>query len=278
MLFTKKVTGLWASILLILLMSVGSNASAGSQQAAAIQHKAEDIVTFAKNVEKYAASKGARAFIIGRVGRPQKDLPKGIEYTHTAIAVYSTITLQDGTQVNGYAIHNLYQDASNKKRSTLITDYPVDFFWGAYELKAGIVIPSPQLQQQLINMISRGDNKTLHNPNYSVLANPYNSQYQNCTEHTLDIINAAIYNTTDIKQLKTNTNAYFKAQRVKTSRFKLMLGSLLMKDVTTTDHKGKVKTATFTSIARYLNQYDLAQHSISLHQNMNVKTLFPNTQ
>lgn len=251
----------------LIIMWVGQ-VSAGSQQNTEIQHKAEDVVSFAKGVERYAAAKGARAFILARVGRPVDDLPKGIFYTHTAIAVYSAITLDDGSVVNGYAIHNLYQDAGDKSRSSLITDYPVDFFWGAHELKAGIVIPTAEIQQQLITLISTGDNHKLHNPKYTVLASPFNSLYQNCTEHTLDMLNAAIYETTNVAQLKANAQAHFQAQRVHTSRFKLMLGSALMKDVTTRDHKGKVRTATFMSIAKYLQKYDLATHAVRLDEDM----------
>lgn len=252
----------------LLLTLWTTQAHAGSQQTADIQHQPEEVATFAKGLEKYAAAQGARAFIISRVGRPAEGLPKGIIYTHTAIAVYSAITLNDGNVVNGYAIHNLYQDSEEKNRSSLITDYPVDFFWGAYELKAGIVIPTPEIQQQLIALINNGDNQKLHNPKYTVLANPLNSMYQNCTEHTLDMVNAAIYNTTDVAQLKVNAQAHFEPQRVHTSRFKLILGSALMKDVTTKDHKGKVRTATFTSIAKYMQKFELTNHAVTLNKDL----------
>ena len=268
----KRTNSKLAWLGILIFMWVGQ-ANAGSQQNADIQHKAEDIVNFAKGVEKYAAAKGARAFILARVGRPVDDLPRGIFYTHTAIAVYSAITLDDGSVVNGYAIHNLYQDVEDKTKSTLVTDYPVDFFWGAHELKAGIIIPTPEIQQQLISLISTGGNHKLHNPKYTVLASPFNSLYQNCTEHTLDMLNAAIYETTNVAQLKANAQAHFQAQRVHTSRFKLMLGSALMKDVTTRDHKGKVRTATFTSIARYLQHYDLATHVITFNQDMTASAI-----
>lgn len=251
-----------------LLLSLTGIASAGSQQESKIQHEPEQVVAFAKGVEKYAAAKGARAFIIARVGRPVEDLPKGILYTHTAIAVYSAITLSDGKVVNGYAIHNLYQSADDKTKSQLITDYPVDFFWGAHTLTAGIVIPKPEIQQQLISLIANGDNHTLHNPKYTVLANPFNQMYQNCTEHTLDMLNAAIYQTTNTPQLKANAQAHFTPQRVATSRFKLMLGAAFMKDITTADHKGAVRTATFTSIAKYLQKYDLAAHAVMLNKDL----------
>mgnify|MGYP003643803315 CR=1 FL=1 len=249
----------------LLVASLPPVVLAGSNAAQTAVHEPEAIIKFAKDVEKYAAQQGARAFIIARVGRPQKDLPKGIYYTHTAVAIYSDITLEDGETIHGYAIHNLYQKEGQLDKSQLVTDYPVDFFWGAYELKAGILIPTPEIQQRLIDLISSGQDKTLHNPNYSVLANPMNQQFQNCTEYTLDLLNAAIYQTTDMTRIKANTQAYFKPQRIHTSGFKLMLGSMLQDDITTKDHKGKVATATFTTIAQYLNQYGLANTMVTYY-------------
>lgn len=247
---------------LFLLVGLSNNVYAGSTQTKEAKLDPKHIVSFAKDVEKYAATKGARAFIIGRVGRPAKDLPKGIEFTHTAIALYSSIQLADGKTVNGYAIHNLYQNADAPDNSSLVVDYPVDFFWGVNELKAGIIIPTPELQQRLISIIASGKNKELHNSNYSVIANPFTNQFQNCTEHTLDVVNSAIYQTTVKDKLKINAKAYFSPQRVNTNPFKLMLGSMFMDDVSTKDHKGKVYTATFTTIAKYLKSNQLVDETV----------------
>lgn len=219
----------------------------------------EDITQFAKSVERYAAEHGARAFIIARVGRPPEELPKGIEFTHTAIAVYSTIEAQDGTPHKGYAIYNLYQKDPQVDQSELVQDYPVDFFWSAKELKAGVLIPTPQMQQNLINLIASNDYEQLHHPEYSVISNPFDARYQNCTEFTLDVINSVIYQTTDRDRLKRNARAHFAPQRVHESRLKMILGGLLLKDVSTDDHKGPVAIATFHSIARYLSSNNLVK-------------------
>lgn len=256
----------------ICLLVTGSSV-AGSKKDQPALIEPEKIATFAKEVERYTAEKGALAFIVARVGRPEKDLPKGIHFTHTAVAVYSNIQLDSGEVVQGYAIHNLYQSPDQPEKSELITDYPVDFFWGAQTLKAGIIIPTPEIQLRLIEMIASGENKQLHNENYSVIANPFNQQFQNCTEHTLDMLNAAIYKTTDIAQLKVNTKAHFAPQKVHTSRFKLMFGSMLMDDVTMKDHRGKIVTTTFGSINRYLKKYDLTETSVTLLENGEINTI-----
>ena len=254
------------SFVLTLLVLVSQFSYAGSQKHTKPNFEAEQIITFSKQVEQLAAKKGARAFIIGRVGQAPEALPKGIQFTHTAVAVYSQIKLDSGEVAKGYAIYNLYQDAKNKKRSDLVIDYPVDFFWGVHDLKAGIIIPSPELQADLIEAISLDVHKVVHNPKYSVIANPNNNKYQNCTEHTLNLINAAIYDTIDMKLIKQSVVEHFEPQRLKVSGFKLALGGLFTDDIRTSDHKGKVKTATFTTIAKYLDQFELMADAFVVDQ------------
>lgn len=243
--------------LFILMTAFGFDAFAGSQQNAPPKLVKENIVEFAKQVERFAATKGARAFIISRLGQAPDSLPKGIEFTHTAIAIYSNITLDNGETAKGYAIYNLYQKPGNADRSEIVIDYPVDFFWGVHELKTGIIIPSDELQFKLIEAIQKGNHEKLHNPKYSLIANPNNNKFQNCTEHTLNMINSAIYNTTDMKAIKSATKQFFTPQRVNISPIKLALGGLFVDGIKTSDHGRKKYTTTFTSIAEYLKTYDL---------------------
>lgn len=264
-------------ILLSICWFVSYGTHAGSAQHEEINFSVASVDSFAKNVEKYAAGQGARAFIIARVGRPEKELPSGIKFTHTALAVYSKITLDSGEKVNGYAIHNLYQKTGELDKSELVIDYPVDFFWGVKALKAGIIIPTPDLQKRIVEFIAKGNDKLIHNERYSVIANPFNNEFQNCTEHTLNIINASIYQTTDVEQLKINASAHFKPQQVKINRLKLMLGNWFVDDVSTSDHNSKIYTTTFTSLARYLDDNELLNTAIVLDDKGKVTSLIENT-
>ncbi len=250
----------------MMILGLAATAEAGSAANAEPQFNAEEIVSFSKKVEKTVASKGARVFILARVGRPANELPEGIHFTHTAIGVYSMIKTADGRDVPGYAIYNLYQRDNKPDMSDLVVDYPVDFFAGVFQLKAGVVIPKPEVQQRLLQVIASNTYKELHNPSYSVIANPYNSKFQNCTEHTLDVINAAIYQTNDVKVIKSNTRAYFDAQKVHVSPLKLLAGSIFMPDVKTSDQKRGIETSTYTTIAGYLNKYDLVQEQLVITQ------------
>lgn len=257
---TRRLILLGAFLLACLPVRLVAGSAAGGEA----HFSPEAISRFAKSVEHYAAEAGARAFIIARQGRPEAELPEGIRFTHTAIAIYSTVMTTDGRQLKGYAIHNLYQKADRRDESYLLQDYPMDFFWPVQALKAGVLIPEPGLQQALVDLIARGDHLALHNPAYSVLASPYNTRYQNCTEYTLDLVNAAIYNTLDLARLKANARAHFQATPIRETPFRLFLGSLFAADIRLDDHQDVVATATFTSIARYLQDNGLLEQAVIL--------------
>jgi hypothetical protein len=252
----------------LLLASTALTSHAGSSQAGdEIKFSPEQIVSFAKKVERTMAAKGAYVAILARMGRPASELPEGMHFTHVAFAVYSEITTTDGRKVPGYAIYNLYQQNGHPDISDLVQDYPVDFFSGVAVLEAGIIIPSPELQQRLLDVIGSPAYKSLHEPSYSLIANPYTVGKQNCTEHTLDVINAAIYQTDDINKIKANEKAYFEAQAVNVSPLKLALGSMFSAEVSTSDHNGKPVTATFETIGKYLQKYDAGSETIILTPN-----------
>lgn len=243
-------------LLMMVLLLNTLTAMAGSMAGGEAFFPPEQIVKFSKQVEKTLAAKGARVALLARVGRPASEMPEGMHFTHVSFAIYSQITTADGRIVPGYAIYNDYQNNDKPDTSALVQDFPVDFFAGVAVLEAGILIPSAELQRRLLDTIASPAYKTLHDPHYSAIANPYTLGRQNCTEHTLDVVNAAIYQTDDIKQIKAIEKKYFDAQPVNVSGFKLMLGALFSSEITLSDHPGSPVTATFETIAQYLKKYD----------------------
>jgi hypothetical protein len=228
----------------------------GSKGAGPVHFKAEQIIGLAKKLERTLAAKGARVAIVGRIGRPPSEMPEGMKYTHIAFAVYSEITTSDGRRVHGYAMFNEYQNNDRPDTSSLVQDYPVDFFAGAAVLEAGVIIPSPELQKRLLDVIGSPTYRALHEPRYSAIANPYTLGRQNCTEFVLDVISAAIYQTGDIRLIKASERAYFVAQPVNVSPLQLMLGSMFSAEISTIDQPGPPVTATFERVGDYLRKYD----------------------
>jgi len=255
----KNIKLLIVLSILIFLTTPGAIVIAGSSQATGeIYFQPEQVIQFAKKVEKTLASKGARIAILARLGRPQDTLPEGINFTHAGFAVYSKIKTQTGDTIPGYSIYNLYQRTEEPEKSDLIQDFPVDFFAGVQVLKAGVIIPTPELQKRLLKVLASQTYRELHNPNYSVLANPFTLELQNCTEYVLDVITAAIYQTSDLNIIKANEKAYFEPHPITINPFKLLIGSILAADVTTSDHPDAPVIATFTTIERFLTKYNAA--------------------
>ena len=253
------------SVLAALL--VQSQVFAGSAAGGEPQFSAEQLVKLSKKMEREVASRGARVALVARVGRPRSELPEGIEFTHVAFAVYSQITTSDGRVVPGYAMYNLYQSDETPNASFIKQDYPLDYYAAIYELKAGVIIPTPDLQRRLLKIIFSDTYEALHNPRYSAISNPFNDRYQNCTEFVLDVMNAAIYETDNYKQIKENVAAYFEPQPVRINALKLLLGSIFIPDIMTSDHSGPVATTTFRSIARYMQRHGLADEVLTVRLN-----------
>lgn len=256
------------TVLIAISFNVDANAasfsSSSSQAGEEIKFKPEEIIGFAKKVEKAMAAKGTRVAILARKGRPESELPEGMHFTHVGFAVYSEITTSDGRTLPGYSIYNLYQKNDHPDISELVQDYPVDFFAGVAILEAGVIIPSPDLQKRLLEVIASPTYDSLHDSHYSVIANPYTLGRQNCTEFVLDVVNAAIYQTDDIHIIKANEKAFFVPQPVNVNPLKLMLGAMFSAEVSTSDHSGPTVTATFEKIGDYIKKYDTGSEVFSL--------------
>ncbi len=233
-------------------------AHAGSSAAANPVLPVAEVAAFSNRVQQDLGARGARVAIVSRVGRDPAVMPRGITYTHVGFWVYSRITQPDGTTGMGYRVYNLYQTADDLTKSSLVQDSPADFFAAAHSLDAGVIIPDPRLQRKILQVIGSPTYAALHNPVYSVLANPMSGQFQNCTEHTLDVLIAALYDTSDPQKIKANITAYFEPQQVRLNGLQRLLAPAASQALTTVDHGAEVKTATFGSIARFMQSNDLA--------------------
>ncbi len=253
---------MWKRILLIFALLCGMAAPAAAAMSSGSSGEIKDaarVVPFAKKVERMLAERGVAVAIVSRVGRDPSDMPDGITYTHVGLWVYSEITTADGRKVNGYVVHNLYQLDKSPDKSALVDDFPAEFFGDVFELKSGIIIPTPELQARLLRVVNSPSYKKLHVPDYSLVANPYDWRYQNCTNFIMDNLVAAIYGTDDRKLITANLKAYYEPQPVGISGLERTFGPLFVGGFHTDDHDGPLRTSTFESIARFLQRYRLAQ-------------------
>ncbi|MDB2407830.1 DUF2145 domain-containing protein [Jannaschia sp.] len=249
-------TILMAVSLMVAAIAPGA-ANAGSSQAGRPVLPMAQVTAFADTVQHDLASRGANVAIVARTGRDPSDLPSGIRYTHVAFWVYSAITNADGSEGRGYRVYNLYQRDGDLTHSDLVQDSPTDFLAGAQRMEVGVIVPDARLQEKILRVISSPTYGRLHNPRYSVLANPSDARFQNCTEHTLHVLMAALYDTADKTRIRRNVAAHFRPQAIHLGGAKRLLAPIASGALTTADHGNTVATATFGSISRFMKAHDL---------------------
>ncbi len=238
-----------------------------SGRGAAEHLKPQDVATFAKQIERSLAAKDARVAIVFRSGRPRKDLPEGIRYTHGAFWVYGETTGADGKTYKGYAVYNLYQGDGKslpETESYLAQDFPVDFVAASQEDDVGIIIPSPEMQRRLANLIASPDYEKLHVHSYTLVSNPFNAAHQNCTEFVLDVVAAAAWQTDNYAQIKADLKAHFTPTVVHANLFQRVFGPIVDPRLNLDDQDGDILTADFDSIARFMHDNGLQQESYVL--------------
>ncbi len=249
-----------------------SNAARGSgfsAAAAASYLTIDQSAAFAKQIERDLGAKGARLAIVFRAGESRDQLREGIAYSHGAFWVYAPITLDDGRTVNGYAVYNLYRGDGKSlpiDKSYLHQDFPLDFIAPTGVDDVGVIIPSPEMQRRILAIMDSPVYRALHIEPYSVVSNPHNAKYQNCTEFMLDVLAAAVWGTTDMAQIKVNLRAHFKPTVVKTSGLERMFAPMADASIKTDDQDGEIVTTTYESMAAFMEANGLVQESYVLQR------------
>lgn len=226
-----------------------------SLNAAGDEITAKDRYRLAQQVETLLQRENTEVAIIARVGRPLEELPAGIHYTHTAFVLRTAA---------GYEAYNLYQQEEQPELSKLEKGSLEEFFSEVHHLKAGITIPEAAFQHQLKRGIQSPLFEQLHNSRYSVIANPFDHTYQNCTEHMLDLIFAIHYSLEQAPEIKRQQQKSFTPQLIHLPWWELWLGSLLEADVALSDHQHQVATTTYTTIANFLHGLGLVQKQLTV--------------
>jgi hypothetical protein len=249
--------------------SAQADGSGFSAQGASAHLTGEEAAAFSKQIERDLAGKGARVAIVFRTGRPRSELPDGIDYTHGAFWTFVPITLDDGRAINGYAVYNLYHGDGKtlaKDKSYLHQDFPLDFIAATAVDDIAVIIPSPEMQRRITEIMASPAYTDLHIKPYSLVSNPHDIKYQNCNEFMLDVIAAAAWETSDMAQIKTNLQKHFKPTVVKTSLIERVLGPIADSRLKTDDQRGPIVTVTYESMASFMRDNGLLQETYILRR------------
>ncbi len=238
-----------------------------STPAAVAHFTAKEAAEFSKQVEDDLAGHGARVALVFRTGRPRAKLPEGIAYTHGAFWVYREIRTADGGSAPGYAVYNLYAgdgEAWPAVESRLVQDFPFDFIRGSAVDDVAVITPSPEMQRRMLAVIDSADYARLHNPSYSLVANPLSDKHQNCNGFMLDVIAAAAWDTRDKAQIRADERAHFTPTVVKAGPLMRMFGPMVDGRLKTDDQSGPIRTATYESMAGFMRADGLLQAAYRL--------------
>ncbi|WP_291842932.1 DUF2145 domain-containing protein [Maricaulis sp.] len=246
----------------LVLLIPGIPAGADSDARPVDHFTLQEAANFSKQVERELADQGAYIALVFRSGRPRADLPDGVRYTHGAFWVYGPVTEADGSQGYGYAVYNLYHGQADPTRSHLVQDWPLDFMRGDAVGEVGVIIPSEEMQIRLLDVLASDQYDALHQPDYSLLSNPADLRYQNCTEFLLDVVAAAAWLTDDRTRIKVNLDAYFLPTSLRLGWWQRMTAGWFDPRIRLDDQtNGPVRVATFASISDFMLTFELADNA-----------------
>lgn len=233
-----------------------------STPAAAAHFTPQQAAAFSKQVEDDLAGRGARVALVFRTGRPRAKLPEGVAYTHGAFWVYRDIRTADGGTAPGYAVYNLYAGDGHAwpaTESKLVQDFPFDFTRGSAVDDVAVIVPSPEMQRRMLAVIDSPDYARLHNPSYSLVANPLSDRHQNCNGFMLDVIAAAAWETRDPAQIHADERAHYTPTVVRAGPLMRLFGPMVDGRLKTDDQSGPIRTATYESMAAFMRDNGLLQ-------------------
>ena len=251
----------WICVLLVAVAPLSSGtaraASAPGSGAAPALLAPEEALAFAEQVQERLAREGARVALVFRTGRPRERLPEGIAYTHGALWVYQAVRTPEGDVVPGYTVHNLYHHETERRRSYLHQDWPLDFVAPSAVDDVGVIVPTLELQRRVHELLGSPAYGALHQSDYSLISNPHDARYQNCNEFLLDVLTAALYDTTDRERLKEIQRQHFEPAELRVNPFARLLGPVFDERVRLGDQHGTPRTVTYASLGRWLEENDL---------------------
>ena len=121
-----------------------------------------------------------------------------------------------------------------------------------------IIIPTPDMQRRILARIDSPDYARLHNPRYSLIANPLLTRYQNCNGFMLNIIASAFWDTTDPARIHDDLAAHFQPTKVEIGAVERRLAPLADHRIQIDDQHGAIATTTFESLGAFMHANGLS--------------------
>lgn len=167
-------------ILFGLTVLVGTGCGKNTSNPAVLAAAGDQAVALKNILDK----QNPQVAIISRVGSNMEEY--NLHYTHGAFVIRS----YPGREGQWTVIHLLNHVGT--KMSSLYAQGLLNFFMDdLYNLDFRVTIPTPDLQQKIIAVLNSPLKLQLHNSNYSLIAYPFSTQYQNSNQWLIEVLTTA---------------------------------------------------------------------------------------
>jgi len=216
----------------------------------------ETLEQYGNKILEDLTQRDVQVAIISRSGQKREKLPEGVMFTHSAFFRRNTAA--------GYDVYNLYHGEENRLRSSLVTDTPADFLRLLQEKDAGVLIPTKATQSELYDFLESSEYRAVHQPDYSLISNPFDLRWQNCNEFMLYALAAMIWETTDRDILREKLETTIDPTELKASPIRRHIGPKIDERLIMTDHEDKILTTTFSTLTQLFEAEGRLQESYVL--------------
>lgn len=173
---------MWRTTLGAVALLVAAGAAQAGQactETAVTADGMERAVRLATQVQSQLDASGARAAILARVGSDVSQY--GLRWTHAGLVT------RDAPDEPWTLLHKL--NHCGKSDASLYRQGLGNFFLdNPREYRALVLIPSPRLQEALVDQARRDEGRTVDEPSYSLIAYPFGLEYQNSNGWLLEFI------------------------------------------------------------------------------------------
>ncbi|WP_028101930.1 DUF2145 domain-containing protein [Pseudoduganella violaceinigra] len=252
---------------LLLAAATAGSAHAGQN----CEHKpmsVEDVersLSLAQRSMQVLDDSGAQVAIIARAGQ---DLSQyGLRYSHVGLAWRDN-------PAGRWVVVQLLNDCGTAN-SALYNDGLGNFFLsGVFRYQAQLILPSPEVQQRLVQVLASRTPVRMHEPHYSMLSYAWSTRYQNSNQWALETLAAA---SAPAGRVETRAEAqkWLNGAGYRPAGIDVGLGSrvgvrLFRANVAFDDHptslriRGHFETVTVDGIEQFVRSYDSGARVIEL--------------
>jgi hypothetical protein len=200
---------------------------------------------------------GAQVALVGRVGRDMSE--HGLRYSHVGIA------LREEESGKWMVLHELNQCGTHQ--SDLFDEGLGNFFLDdMFAYDALLAIPSPEVQQKLLQTARSVMVRQVHQPHYSLIAQAFSTKYQNSNQWVLELLAAAMAPEGTVRDRLTAQGwlqqAQYQPSAIRISQTKRLGAKLFAANIYFDDHSSeewiaaRYQTVTVESVVAFLAAQD----------------------